>query len=69
MSSEKRPFSFSDLVSYFINFIRTGNPNGEELPDWPANTGAEDRVLVMDTEIQIDKDPFAGLYPILDEEI
>ena len=40
MSSEKRPFSFSDLVSYFINFIRTGNPNGEELPDWPANADA-----------------------------
>jgi len=56
-------------LCYFINFIRTGNPNGEELPEWPANTGAEDRVLVLDTEIQIDKDPFAGLYPILDEEI
>jgi hypothetical protein len=45
-----------------------GNPNGEGLPEWPANTGAENRVLVLDTEIQMETDPFAGLYPILDEE-
>ena len=56
----------STMQQYFVNFIRTGNPNGEGLPEWPANTGAENRVLVLDTEIQMDKDPFADLYPILD---
>ena len=56
------------MQQYFVNFIRTGNPNGEGLPEWPANTGAENRLLVLDTEIQMGTDPFAGLYPILDEE-
>ena len=56
------------MQRYFINFIRTGNPNGEGLPEWPANTGAENRLLVLDGEIRMEKDPFSPLYPILDNE-
>ena len=59
----------SDIMQqYFINFIRTGNPNQNGLPEWPANTGSQDRVLTLDQEIRMETDPFAGLYPILDEE-
>jgi len=25
------------MESYFANFIKTGNPNGKDLPEWPAN--------------------------------
>ena len=56
------------MQRYFVNFIRTGNPNGEGLPEWPANTGAENRLLVLDGEIRMEKDPFSPLYPILDNE-
>ena len=56
------------MQRYFVNFIRTGNPNGEGLPEWPANTGAENRLLVLDEEIRMEKDPFSLLYPILDNE-
>ena len=56
------------MQQYFINFIRTGNPNQNGLPEWPANTGSQDRVLTLDQEIRMETDPFAGLYPILDEE-
>lgn len=56
------------MQQYFVRFIRTGDPNGEGLPEWPANTGAEGRLLVLDEEIRMETDPFSVLYPVLDEE-
>lgn len=33
---------------YLANFLSTGDPNGEELPDWPAWTSAEPKTQVFD---------------------
>jgi para-nitrobenzyl esterase len=34
---EEIDHKLSELMSsYWVNFIRTGNPNGENLPEWPA---------------------------------
>jgi para-nitrobenzyl esterase len=40
------------MMSYFANFIKAGNPNGDKLPHWPA-TQANDPtppVMILDTE-------------------
>jgi para-nitrobenzyl esterase len=34
-----------ELSSYWINFARTGDPNGTHLPAWPAFTGTQGKAL------------------------
>lgn len=37
------------MQSYFVNFIKTGNPNGQALPNWPAvKSGDPAAVMVID---------------------
>lgn len=45
------------FMNYFANFIKTGNPNGDDLPQWNAmkGTDATPPVLVIDTESKLVK--------------
>jgi para-nitrobenzyl esterase len=40
------------MLSYFANFVKTGNPNGEKLPEWPAAQPNDltPPVMILDTE-------------------
>lgn len=40
------------MLNYFANFIKTGNPNGEKLPEWPAAQANDHSpsVMILDTE-------------------
>jgi para-nitrobenzyl esterase len=35
------------IHQYWVNFARTGNPNGSGLPEWPAYTPANDVILTF----------------------
>lgn len=39
------------MSSYFVNFIKTGNPNGKGLPQWPAFSTRNKRIIVLDAKI------------------
>jgi para-nitrobenzyl esterase len=41
------------MISYWINFARTGNPNGGSLPRWPAYNTADDQALEFGDQIAV----------------
>ena len=58
--------ALSDVMKrYFLNFIRTGDPNGEELPAWPAEAG-ERQVLELGSEIRVIQAPYQELHALMD---
>jgi len=57
-----------DLVSsIWINFARTGNPNGTGLPTWPAFDPASDQLLSISDHPKAEKDPFGAALNFQDK--
>ncbi|MES2798032.1 MAG: carboxylesterase family protein [Bacteroidota bacterium] len=63
-------FKVSDtMLNYFANFIKTGNPNGAKLPEWPAAKAgdATPPVMILDTESKAEKAMNDARYLFLDK--
>jgi para-nitrobenzyl esterase len=46
--------NYADKVSdYWVNFVKTGNPNGENLPDWPLWNPQTENYLNFDNQIEV----------------
>lgn len=54
------------MLSYYANFIKTGDPNDAGLTPWPTVEAAPDQVLELGTEIRMVPDPYLALYPLID---
>ena len=56
------------MLNYFANFIKTGNPNGDSLPEWaPAKAGDQNPdVMVIDINSKTIKAPDDARYQFLD---
>lgn len=53
--------------AYVVNFVKTGNPNGPGLPEWPAtNAGPENQVLRIDVDTRAAPDKYRERYLFLD---
>ncbi len=57
------------MEDYFANFIKTGNPNGASLPNWPAaeKNSTEPDVMIIDVESKAVKAKDDGRYIFLDK--
>ncbi len=44
-------------ADYFVNFIKTGNPNGNNLPAWPSYREDARPILIIDVETATEDDP------------
>jgi para-nitrobenzyl esterase len=58
-----RPFGPADhtlanlMSDYWVNFVKTGNPNGKGLPAWPKYTATGNLVKVFDAKSKTEKLP------------
>ena len=65
-TKEDRTLS-DQIMSYWANFARSGDPNGKGLPTWPKYDAASgDGVQHLDTTIAATKDVFRARYEALD---
>jgi para-nitrobenzyl esterase len=68
-----RPYTETDrklsavMSSYWINYMRSGNPNGSGLPEWPQFSSKTDQVMELGDTIGARPTPFKDEFIVLDE--
>ena len=55
--------------NYFVNFIKTGDPNGKGLSVWPKTIGKDERmnILNLDVDVKTSAEEFRDRYLFLDK--
>ncbi len=56
-----------EMIEYWTNFARTGNPNGPGLPDWPKYSPPDWRTMKLGATSQADPDTYRARYQFLEE--
>lgn len=68
-----RPFTQVDyqleeiMSTYWVNFAKTGNPNGEGLPEWPAYSDENPRVIELGDKVQAKGLPYSDQLHFMNE--
>lgn len=57
------------MMNYWLNFIKTGNPNGENLPEWKTVKESNGQVLELGEKVYMRDDPFMDIYPFINFDI
>lgn len=61
-------YKLSDIMQqYWVNFAKTGDPNGEGLPKWQMRAEGQDKLLQLDTTIKMIDDSNHQLYQVIDK--
>ncbi|MDR2802463.1 MAG: carboxylesterase family protein, partial [Prevotellaceae bacterium] len=73
LSKWERPFTDTDyrleeiMSSYWVNFAKTGNPNGEGLPAWPVFAGGMPEIIELGDDVKAAPLPFQKQLNFLSE--
>ncbi len=57
----------SVMLSYWSNFAKNGNPNGEGLPTWNKYTNSTDKIQELGANVGPINDRYLELYPLIEE--
>ncbi len=65
---EPADYKVSEIMQgYFVNFIKTGNPNGPGLPNWPAyKSDTNFQRMRLDVNCRVEPEPHRDRYVALD---
>lgn len=55
------------MMNYWVNFAKTGDPNGEELSKWEGYRSEECNVMEFGDNCGMIMDPYSDLYPLFDK--
>ena len=65
---DEADFEVSRLMqSYWVNFVKTGDPNGAGLPRWDAREEGSELLMEFCEEPKMTEDPYLAIYEILDK--
>ena len=65
---DKSDEELSDIMQqYWVNFVKTGNPNGEGLPVWEMRSAEQSKLINLDNDIKMVEDPNLAIYDVLDK--
>jgi len=56
------------MQQYWVNFVKTGNPNAEGLPEWKPFADNPEQVMELGTHIGMIQDPHLAIYDIIDRQ-
>jgi len=56
----------STMAAYWVNFARTGNPNGPGLPEWPAFANGDDSIMQLGETVGPMPEPNGAVFRVLD---
>ncbi|MBQ4301541.1 MAG: carboxylesterase family protein, partial [Oscillospiraceae bacterium] len=57
----------AQMLQYYVNFIKTGDPNGSGLPEWKTDAASGGKVLELGAQVRMIEDPHLGLHELLDQ--
>lgn len=56
------------MQKYWVNFVKTGDPNAAELPEWKPFAEDPEQVMELGTHVGMIRDPHMALYEIIDRQ-